>query len=645
MFSLERLGCATLPHLFQHDSQSYRAGRGPLLKAEPTQETVMPPTSTDGPVSFMGHCTTPIREPPVSFAALPAQLLPWSIPTPETPPNLHSYGTTNTNSSFTQPVDGGNLSPHYLPYYSSGITTHSEPDDMDMMDCSPLSPIPPSDVDMDILIDTPPAPPSYDHAPWAGWNAIPEYVPVPSFHHNSFVAPQPLSFWETPVQEPPPSAIQYSSRFAMPTTLDAPSFHAAAHTHGESSNLQGHTFVSAALEPPLDFSNLNYLPPSCHPCTLDATSDQTQDTTDMCWQEQPYCIGTPHPTSIATLLGEFERTLTLVADETSEADLRSGHKHRLELTPARVEDSPNFEREATEPLEEGQDQSPACFLSLRGLSPPPFERESTEPLEESDPPGGPPPLGRDPTKPFEQGEEQLPASFMDLIDQPRQPPGPAFLPTLAPPGPPTIVHPLARPRPPTPPLPRRPSKSVPGHNTHTTRLAASANRLTIKLDCAELPTAQSSVQAYKGAQLQLHAGASLLRRSPPCRSDTLGDDNKVGGGGSGWGLPPRRRTPLCSRRRLEEREGEEVMADEGEHRRPERCARTKRTRFVVPDSEDEREQDVKASPPLRPRRTGSNNGTEQASGPGPLRSILRNKNAMPYDKALGRRRVRRASVP
>jgi len=84
------------------------------------------------------------------------------------------------------------------------------------------------------------------------------------------------------------------------------------------------------------------------------------------------------------------------------------------------------------------------------------------------------------------------------------------------------------------------------------------------------------------------------------------------------------------------------VADEGEHRRPERCVRTKRTRFIVPDSEDEREQDVKASPP---RRTGSNNGTERAGGPGPLRSILRNKNAMPYDRALGRRRVRRASVP
>ena len=93
MFSLDRLGCATLPHLFQHvgdDAQSYRAGRGPLLKAEPTQEVAVPPT-TDGPVSFTGHCTTSIREPalPVSFAALPAQLLPWSIPTPETPPNLY----------------------------------------------------------------------------------------------------------------------------------------------------------------------------------------------------------------------------------------------------------------------------------------------------------------------------------------------------------------------------------------------------------------------------------------------------------------------------------------------------------------------------------------------------------------------------
>ena len=510
-----------------------------------------------------------------------------------------------------------------------------------------------SDVDMDILTDTPPTP------PWSQWNTI--CTPVPPFHHNTF---PPDSIWETPVQEIPPPATQYRSGFDAP---NAPSFRAAALAHWDTAS--NDSFVSAVPEPPVYFSNLNLLPPVYHPCAPYAMSDRIQDTAKMHWQEPPHRVATPHPSSIATLLDEFERSLTLVADEppSFEADNQGDYVRHFNLPPAHmIEDElqihpprPNdscaplatldparsndhsddphpFEREATEPLGEGQGHTPACFLNLHE----PFEEEST-----AQPPGDPPPFEREPNVPLKKSENP-PA---DLADPPLL--GPVPFPTYTVPGPPIpraprAAHPFTSPRPPTPPPSRRPSKPASRHNTRATHHHHSA--ITSKTDRAELPVAQASVQASKSAQLQPRLGAARVPLPPPCRAQVLGDDEVGGGGGgSGWGVPPGRRTALgaarrppapvrCSRRRREEADD-----DEGKERRPERRVRTKRTRFVTPDAEDEGEEDVKATPGARPPGPDSNRRT---SGPGPLRSILRNKHAMPYDKAMVRH-VRRASVP
>jgi hypothetical protein len=497
-----------------------------------------------------------------------------------------------------------------------------------------------SDVDMEILTDTSPA------SPWTQWNSIPEYyIPLPPFHHNAFVAPPPDSIWKTPVEEPP--ATRYSSGFDAP---NAPSFHAAALAHWDAASNDG--FAAA----PEYFSNPNPLPPAHHPCPLYAMSDRIQEAAEMHWQEPPHRVATPHPSSIATLLDEFERSLTLVADEppSFEADNRSDYNRHLKLTPARIindelqihplrpndssaplatldpgrsDDHPDnpypFERKATELLGEGQDHTPACFLNLHE----PFEQEST-----AQPPGDPPLFEKEPNIPLKKGETYPPA---DLADQP--PLDLVPFPTYTVPGPPAIprasrAHPFTCPRPPTPPPSRRPPRSPPRHNTRTTHLGIHRPATTSKIDRAELPVAQASVQAGKSAQ-QPRLGAARAPRPPPCRAQALGDDEVGGvGGGTGWGVLPGRRTALGAALRAPvpvRRRREEADDEEGKERR----VRTKRTRFVTPDAEDDVEEDVKVSPGARPPGPDSNRRT---SGPGPLRSILRNKHAMPYDKATVR---------
>jgi len=473
------------------------------------------------------------------------------------------------------------------------------------MDCPSISPILLSDMDMDILTDTLPP-------PWTQWNTISEHVPVPPFPHNTFA---PDSIWKTPVQEPPPPTTQYNSGFAAP---NAPSFD---------------RFVCAAPEPPA--------PPIYHPCPLYAMSDRIQDTAKV-----PRRITTPHPSSIATLLDEFERSLMLVADESPsfETDNQSDYNRHFKLTPPRIiederrihlprtndslatlalarsDDHPDdphpFEMEVIEPLGEGQVQIPACFLTLHEPPSLPFKREST-----AQPPGDPPPFERKPNVPLKKGP---PACFLDLAGRPQPPVDQAPSPTYtqpASPRAPRASHPLTRPRPPTP-----------RHNTRTTYPSALRLASTSKTDRAELPVAQASVPAGKSTQLP-----------PPFRAEALGDDELGGDGGrSGWGVPLGRRTPLgaslrapapvqCSRRRREE-------AEEGEGKA--RRVHTKRTRFVVPGTEDEGDEDARASPGAHPRWTSADS-TRRTSGPGPLRSILRNKHATPYDDAM----VRRASVP
>ncbi|KAF8551600.1 hypothetical protein OG21DRAFT_1512578 [Imleria badia] len=269
------------------------------------------------------------------------------------------------------------------------------------------------------------------------------------------------------------------------------------------------------------------------------------------------------------------------------------------LDTLRVNDLPDdsnpVQREPTDTLGEELDKSLAYLLNLldtpreqnNDRPPSPFEREATEPLEQDD--------------------DQRLASLLDLAD-------PASLPT---------------PRPPTPPPSRRPSKLT----RHNFRLAPST-----KTDHAELPVAQASVQAGKGAQLHPHQGAAWTPRPSPSRARVAGDedDEEVGRGGSAWGVGRRTALGLVSRTppttRARKQKGEEEA----------RRVRTKRTRFV----EDKGEKDGATSPAVRVRRTGSNDDSKRAGGPGPLRSILRNKHAMPYDKTMVRHAGRRrASVP
>ncbi|KAG8216956.1 hypothetical protein J3R82DRAFT_7238 [Butyriboletus roseoflavus] len=694
---LLREACGTLPQLIPQEpvrdnTQSRRAWYnfemkyGPSRMAEPAPEPSAPPTTalsdqkvthdpaSAGVITLVRHPTSPPPATRPSFATLSVQQLPLPIPiSVETPPRSadtcqylypHTHGVTNTQSSFTSPINDSNLHPQYLHYYSSETSTHSEPIQQDDMDCLPPSPFLSSDVDMDVLTDTEPAPPSYDHIPWTQWIPIPEYVPVPPLH-NMFAAPQSVSIRQADTH---------------------------AYWDAAINDLPGHTFASAAPEFSMDHHNL----PTYHPGSLDpinVTSDRTQDTVETHWQEPPHRAGAPDPTSVATLLDEFERSLTLVADDTpsSEADNRNDRNCHLEPTPACVikderriscepiaicppqtnasdaplamldptcsidhpddsepglnsvsdagennqDESSLFERESTEPLGEG-----ACFLNLRDSPPPPFDRESTEPLEDDqdqlpvDP--LPPWFERETTEPLEQDEDR-PSGYM--LDQPRRPLDPVSLPLDT-----VFEASFTRPRQLTPPPSHRTKAS---HDTSTNkrttrqsiaRLVATARAV---LDAKRLATnnnqdridlAQASVQARKRAQLQASLGGARVLRPILAR---------------------------CGMGRREEGEGEE----EAEKIRPasDRRERVKRTRFLVPDAEGDAEEDLAASTLARPRRTrGANKTTDAATSAlagssssrrttasGPPRSILRNARAtaMPYQKAAVRHAGRRASVP
>lgn len=520
------------------------------------------------------------------------------------------------------------------------------------MDCLPPSPFLSSDVDMDILTDTAPAPPSY--------------APVPPHHHTAFVAPQPVSTWRT--QSP----------------------HATIHTHWDAArnDLPGHSFVAAASQPPVDSSNLNFVP-TYHPCPLgpiNAMSGQVQDTIEIHWREPPHYAGTSHPTSVATLLDEFERSLTLVTDETppSEPDNRSNYNFQPESTPTCViedepleliigyppqtnvsdvpltmldstpsndhlddsefgsnfvsnadertqDDLPPFAKEAVELLGEGND------LNLHDPPPRPFERESTEPLEEGQdqPPGDPPPpsprFESEATKPLD--EDQPPVCFLQLADQPRRSLVSASLSfdTLPEVRPfarhvPRIVHPLAHPRPPTPPPSRCPTKVGPSHGSSTNQRATSA-----------------------GATFDTQRPSTSIHQE---RIDPAQVDERASGVGALRPLSVR-----CGRNARDvkgEEDGEEIC--------PKRRDRTKRTRFVVPDAEDDAEDDPATRHFARPRRTGGAGKATDAATPtlagsssiglrrttvtGPLRPILRNARAtaVPYQKTRLRHAGRRASV-
>ena len=552
---------------------------------------------------------------------------------------------------------------------------------------------------MDILTPTEPAPPSYDHIPWTQWIPIPECVPVQPLHYNTFVTPQPVSTWQTPIQEPPPSVNQYISGFAAPAQLYVPSLHADIHSHWDAAidDLLGNTFPPAAPELPMDIHNPDCLPTydPGRPGPMNVVSDRTQDI-EIHWQQPPRRAGEPDSTLVTTLFNEFERTLTLVADEmpSSEADNQSDHNCHPEPTSACVtkdellisfdpiaicppetnaldvalamsdstcsndhpdhsEPGPNsvsdagensqdnsspFEREVIDPLGEG-----ACLLNLFDSPPPPFEREPTEPLEEDQdqpPVDLPPPwFERKATELLEQDEERPPGS---LLDRPRRPLDPVSLP------PDTVFEaPVAPPRPPTPPLSRS-TKPATTHDTTTdkrttrqsiARLVATARAV---LDAKRLATNTNTNQdRIDLAQASVQASKRAQLQA------------QLGGA--------RVLRPLlarCGKAKREEDGGEERV----EEVRPasERRGRTKRTRFLVPDA-DGTEEDLVAGALARPRRTrgvskpvdaatsalASSRSTRRTTATGPPRSILRNARAtaMPYQKAVVRHAGRRASVP
>lgn len=459
------------------------------------------------------------------------------------------------------------------------------------MDCSPLSPMLLTDVDMDILTDTPPTPP-----PWTQWNA--GCHPPPPFRHSTFAPPPSVSIWHTPV---PPSGTWQNAGFAP---LHAASFHA----HWD------------AATPP--------------ECPLNSNLVPYTHTPEIHRQQPPHrASSTYHPTSVATLVNAFERSLTL-AMPSSGTDTQSDPERDCERTLAHViedipqtnesdvplatldpphakdrpDDSPPVQRDPTDSLGEELDKSLAYFLNLLNA---PLERESTTPIEQGkDQP--PPPFERETTEPLEQDEDRLSVPILDLTDPP-----PVSLPT---------------PRAPTPPRSRRPSKLT-RHNTHLV--------LTTKGDHTALPAAQASVQAGKDAQPQPHQGAAWALLPPHRQVQMPGDDDddEVGGSGSARGLMRRTALGLVSRTPPTLRSSRRPRKPEGvaEARR----VRTKRTRFV-----EEAEEGDGTSPAARMRRTGSNDESRRPSGPGPLRSILRNKHAMPYDKTMVRHAGRRrASVP
>ncbi|KAH0826736.1 hypothetical protein J3R83DRAFT_5141 [Lanmaoa asiatica] len=573
---------------------------------------------------------------------------------PSSETTLSQYSLPHdTRSPFISSLDGSNLPHQYLHYYTNGTSTPIQQDDMD---CVPPSPFLSSDVDMDILTDTERAPPSYVPTPWTQWNTIPEYAPaiVPPLHHNTFVTAQPSPIW--PVHEPPPAS-QYSFGFTAQT-----SFHAAIHMHWDTARNDLPSFAPATPEPPVDFSHPNFLPPpesTYHTCPLSPTNAMRE----VHWQEPPLRASTPHPTSMATFLDEFERSLTLVTDETpSSEDNRSDHSRHFEpappcaiedelpialepiaihpsrtnvsaashgmLNPARSnnrpDDAPLLERQATEPLGEGQDQTLTCFLDFHDPPHPSSERESTEPREEGqDPPPGP--FEWEVAEPPEQGEEdQPPAGFLDPADRPQRPLAIVSLPADVAPQPPVsrpappVVYTLARLRPPTPPPFRRPSKPAPSSNTRPTRQSPArlASDALAALDLKHPATnqdyrdlAQTSVQASKRAHL---GGAKVSRRLPAQCS------------GAG--------------RVTQEQDGDARPASD-------RRDHTKRTRFVMPAPEDEVEEDLTMGTPARPRRaraakttdaamftTAGSSSTRRTTTPGPPRSILRNARAttMPY---------------
>ncbi|KAG6377318.1 hypothetical protein JVT61DRAFT_15107 [Boletus reticuloceps] len=476
-----------------------------------------------------------------------------------------------------------------------------EPDDMD---CSPISPPLLTDFDVDMLTDTPPTSPACDQT---HWNT------VPPFHHIPFLAPPPVSIWQIPVHEPP-----HSSGLAAPTALYATS---ASHTHLDVARpkLPEQPFVSVAPEP---LVNSNLLP-----YTLGAPHEMS-NRPEAQWQEPAHYAGTPYPTSLATLVDEFEQSLTLMT-RSPEIDNWSDPNPRYESTPAFTEnpsrtthlewpvrsdahlhDSPLLNRGATEPLEEGQDETLACFQNFCDPPPPPVESQAT--------------------KSFEQSEDQPAIAHQQwpLID-------PAFL--FALPEPPINPRaPHAHPRPPTPPLSRRPSKLV------TVSLPATETAH------AGLPAAQASVQAGHNTQEKFLLGVGRTPRPNTGRSQTPVDRR-----GCGWVPSSGRSTALgsvrCRRDRWVTEEGEE---EEEELGHPGCHVRTTRTRFVVPGLEAEAEEKGVASPsragPVRRIRfTRSDDGTRRTAGggePGLLRSILRNKQATPYDREMARH-ARRASVP
>lgn len=487
------------------------------------------------------------------------------------------------------------------------------------MDCSPLSPILFSDVDMDILTDSSPTPPSYYHTPL---NAI---LSVPPLHYKT------LSVWKTFSQEQPTT--WHSSEFAVPTMLYSPSFNAGTHTHWAAARRDN--FASVASKPPVDWKPHTY-----HPWPFDATKDRIQDTSEAHWQGRPHHADIPHSASVATLVDEFERSLTLVIPSSGTDPIYRQRATSVRILPDHPVCPPPPQRESV-----GESIEPT--LHLDNTPPPRFERESTAPLEQGN--GQPsPPFEREEAEPFEQDKYRT--CFPDLADQPR-PLLDTASPTYTFPEPHAIPRaaPHVRPRPPTPPPSRRPSKST-YRSTDTTCHRA----ITTTINLAELPVAQVSVQASKRKQLQPNLGAGRALRQPSRCPQVLGDDGlELYGSGSGWEMPSSPKTALglvlrsptaarCSRRRRKVK----VEEEEGGQYSPERRARLKQTRFAVPDPEDEGGESGRASPPERPRWTvtRASDSTRPMRGPGPLRSILRNKPA-PYDKATTRHVERRATVP
>ncbi|KAF8137660.1 hypothetical protein EV363DRAFT_1581215 [Boletus edulis] len=420
-----------------------------------------------------------------------------------------------------------------------------EPDDMD---CSPISPILLTDFDVDMLPPTSPA--CHHHTPWTHWNTVPP-----------FLAPPPVSIWQIPVHEPP-----HSSGLAAPTALYATS---ASHTHLDvaRSNLPEQPFVSVAPELLVNSNLLRH-----------GMSNRPEAQ----WREPAHYAGTPYPTSLATLVDEFEQSLTLMT-RSSEVDNWSDPDPRYESTPAftknpsrttdsewpmrsddHLHDSPLLNSGATE------DQTLACFQNFCDPPPPPVESQATEPFEES--------------------EDQPATCFLDT----------AHRPLFALPEPPINPRaPHAHPRPPTPPLSRRPSKHV------TVSLPATETAH------AGLPAAQASVQAGRNTQEKFLLGVGRTPQPNTGRSQTPVDRH-----GRGWVPSSGRSTALGSvlctptavryrERRVteegEEEEEEEELVHAGCH------VRTTRTRFVVPGLEEEAEAEKGVASPGRagPHETNS----------------------------------------